>query len=150
VRKYSNQKRKFHDYCNIGGILADLTWDHVPPKSCLNDMPVRFNHFLDGVPRYNQYSKISQNGIRFRTICAHCNNELLGRIYDPALCDFTKNVVAYITETLNTARTVEDRLIAIPNRYFDVQINKMVRSICGHILAAKNEYQMEGTLENSL
>ncbi|MGN0583230.1 MAG: hypothetical protein ACI4KB_11080 [Oscillospiraceae bacterium] len=137
---YSQQKRVKHDFCNICGKLSDLTWDHVPPKACRNSISVKFNHLMDGIPEFNDYKMISQNGIRFRSLCSDCNNTLLGKEYDPELVKFTSGVVSYIDASLEQGPPGIMDLSALGICKVKIKVNRVARAICGHILAAKNEY----------
>jgi len=39
---------------------------------------------------------ISQNGVKFRTLCGKCNNDLLDLRYDPELIPFTECVAPFL------------------------------------------------------
>ena len=137
---YSKQKRNKIDFCNICGKETALTWDHVPPQSCLNSVPVKFNHLMRGMPNFNKYEACSQNGVKFRSICPECNNNLLGREYDPELALFTDAVIAHLQATIALLPTGVVDVANLPPFSGKFKVNRIVRAICGHILAAKNEY----------
>lgn len=128
---YSKEKRKKQDYCNICGNLSELTWDHVPPKSCFNDIPIKFNDYFKGFPKPNNYSENFQNGTRYRSICSDCNNSILGSNFDIELTKFTCEVKKMFSSDGDPSS-----LITIKN----LNLNKVARAICGHLLAAKNYY----------
>lgn len=141
---YQKQKRVQIDQCNICGTKTRLTWDHVPPKSCRNDSPVEYSELFGelkhepGLINFKHF--ISQNGIKFRSICEVCNNTLLGRNYDLELTQLTN----YINELL-TAK------IALPqNLSYKAKINKLARAVVGHILSAKNEYDELSLIDKAL
>ena len=46
-RIYEKKKRNLKDRCNICGKVSDLTWDHVPPKFCFNNIRVEYNSILE-------------------------------------------------------------------------------------------------------
>ena len=81
TRSYARKKRNKKDRCNICGRVSDLTWDHVPPKFCFNDERTQYNSIFE-INNKKQYMHIAQNGIKYRSICAECNNNLLGSNYD--------------------------------------------------------------------
>lgn len=139
TRSYAREKRSKKDRCNICGRVSDLTWDHVPPKFCFNDERTQYNSIFE-INNKKQYTHIAQNGIKYRSICAECNNNLLGSNYDKEykkLVDLLYKL--YITPGI------------IP-QYLEIQnlkVNKIARAIVGHFLAARNEY-FDGKLENEL
>ncbi|HDR9499770.1 TPA: hypothetical protein QDC06_003019 [Burkholderia cepacia] len=73
---------------------------------------------------------MSQGGSHFRTICAYCNNTVLGTEYDPALRDVVQQIEKYFK------LASESRLSLPPKQLFDYQPNKFLRAIVGHLLAA--------------
>jgi hypothetical protein len=93
-----------YGYCNLCSRLRELTWDHVPPQGSTTitrtQLQQFFNKFMitaDGQQARYHYAagalkrlgrnrpRISQNGLKFRTICAECNNKVLGGRYDPEI-----------------------------------------------------------------
>lgn len=147
MSNYSKQKRAQMDYCNICGAKTILTWDHVPPKACLNSIPVRINQMMDGMPKYNDYSKSSQNGVKFRSICSTCNNTLLGREYDPELVEFTAGLVSHIQSELEQFLPGFIDVNSLPPYTKKCKINRIARAVCGHILSAKNEFDGQTTID---
>lgn len=140
MSNYSKQKRAKIDRCNICGAKTTLTWDHVPPKACLNSIPVKFNQMMDGMPKYNAYNESSQNGIKFRSICSTCNNTLLGREYDPDLVEFTAGLLSHIHCALDQHLPGVVDVNTIPPYTKTCRVNRIARAVCGHILSAKNEF----------
>lgn len=138
-RIYRKQKREIIDKCNICGQVTNLTWDHVPPKFCFNNQIIKFNSIIE-LNQKDVESQVSQNGVKYRSICSMCNNSLLGRNYDvefKKLVDILYNI--YITP-------------GEIGQYIEIQglkINKIARAIVGHFLAARNEY-FDGKGENEL
>lgn len=138
-RSYAKEKRKRKDKCNICGQVSDLTWDHVPPKFCFNNGKVKYNSILERNEESSQ-SKISQNGIKYRSICSKCNNDLLGSDYDKEY----KKLVDILYKLYITQGEI--------GQYVEIQginVNKTARAIIGHFLAARNEY-IDGKAENKL
>ena len=137
---YKKIKRAHIDRCNICGEKSKLTWDHVPPKCCNNRYSVKVNSWVKGIPLENDYEKEYQNGIRFRSLCGKCNNDLLGEKYDTQLAEFTNKVTSIVTTSITLPEIVN-----VP-----VQVNRLTRAICGHFLAAKNHYEEECGIDKRL
>jgi hypothetical protein len=78
----------------------------------------------------HRYS-ISQNGVKFRTLCSTCNNEWLGTRYDPTLNDFTAKVVQVVTTTL----------VLPPVVHIETDPASLIRAVFGHLLAAKGKIE---------
>ena len=128
-RNYIKLKKEREDVCNLCGQIKHLTWDHVPPKAAGNINEVNVNTLFTGLPTEDKYQKRYQSGIKFRTICDKCNNDILGN-YDMAY----KNFIAKIVQLMNSNIILPEQL------KISVEINKVCKAICGHILAAKQEY----------
>lgn len=126
---YINQgKRSKVGICNICKQSASLSWDHVPPKGGIDLKPVEqvtILQRLTGNPE-EQKSRISQNGVKYRTLCNHCNNRL-GTSYDPVLNNFA----------LGVGRILKSVVAVPPIIHYKTQPAKLIRSILGHLLAAK-------------
>jgi len=145
--KKRNRRSKI-DYCNICEKFESLTWDHVPPKSCFNNEKIKYNTFYEGVN--NEKARLtggeltqyitSQNGVKFRTICATCNNSLLGVKYDPELENLAKFTDALVSSDIMLPPSVTTKS----------KINKLSRSIVGHILAAKDMYDNQVLTDKKL
>ncbi len=70
-------------------------------------------------------SRYFQGGVKFRSICATCNNELLGAEYDPHLIALTTQLDLHLKKfQVNSFR-------------FDVKLNRVLKAIAGHILAQR-------------
>lgn len=116
-----------------------MTWDHVPPKSCFNNLRTEYNRLFGELQLEKELQReaekttrydLSQNGIKFRTICKKCNRDLLGANYDKELKKFVDITHTSISTTLTEHRYQQCELNA----------NKIARSVVGHLLAAKTEY----------
>ncbi len=141
------QRKTRKGYCNGCNVYGHLTWDHVPPQGSIDVRPVdvRFwvNHFSQ-VARHpvNMYEGPgtvkeeldlrhgSQNGLKFYTLCAECNNARLGRRYDPEF-----NRVS--NEVGKAVRAAFEAHLQLP---FTIEIHArthlLLRSVIGHLLAA--------------
>jgi hypothetical protein len=139
VRSYLKAKRNLEDYCNICGERKKLTYDHIPPKCCFNDVKAIPLPFFSGEPeKYNP--SCAQNGIKFRSICDACNNGLLGK-YDKEL----ECYVGKIKELFSTNEELQGTY-NIPTK-----INRLARSIAGHMLAMRNRYSgVENLIDQEL
>lgn len=125
--------------CNICSKVLPLTEDHVPPKCCSNKGNIRFYSLFDKNLFPNKKPKQAQNGIKFKTICAQCNNERLGHELDPALGEFQEHVIEQVSRCTSIADTLP----------FDIKINHICRAVVGHLLAAFPDY-IDTDIENQL
>lgn len=126
---YIKNKRNKSDYCNICGELRDLTWDHVPPQGITHGEAVIVNTVFKGMPEPNSHMKRYQNGIKYRSICGSCNNDILG-VYDKEYKQFTADIEN------NLPMLINDGEISI-----SIQVNKVCRAMIGHLLAARSTYE---------
>lgn len=69
--------------------------------------------------------RISQNGIKYRTLCGDCNNRLLGIEYDPEFIRFVNGIGQCLRTTMV--------LPAILG--FEAKPLRIMRSLLGHISA---------------
>lgn len=113
--------------CNICGVHGKLTEDHIPPKGAtrLNQMQMMRIIDLLSASKTKNSSRLSQNGVKFRTLCADCNNKKLGTNYDPTLVTLSKNVASYLESSLSLPYS----------SLFSVKQNRLMRCVVGHLLA---------------
>jgi len=114
--------------CNLCGKEAKLTEDHIPPKQVPRVGQSELMHLIDYMQvepanQSKQTRRFFQRGVKFRSICGHCNNERLGARYDPELISFTHQI----------AGALHQRLFLPIDA--DVRINRLARSVVGHQLA---------------
>ncbi len=115
--------------CNICGRETTLSDDHVPPKICPPAKNIVISKLYDQIIGDKSFRpRISQNGITFKTICSNCNN-WLGSKYDGALGELAKKVENFIASSLFLPDSFE----------VECQPNAIMRSVLGHILAAKTQ-----------
>jgi len=69
---------------------------------------------------------ISQDGVKYRTICKKCN-ETLGHRYDPVLNEWNRKVALFLKSNLHLPPVVQ----------FETKPTAIVRAVLGHLLAAK-------------
>ncbi len=127
---YTKWKRNRHGRCNLCGCVTDLSWDHVPPKGCteISNTEMRSIFDLLTVNHSEIKPKESQDGMKYRTLCKTCNSEI-GSKYERTLIDFTKSV----------KKTLSSNLVLPKILNFDVQPQRLMKCVIGHIIAAKIE-----------
>jgi len=115
--------------CNICGTFGPLTNDHVPPKGSIKPKARELQKLGDHLGGGEITRVHMQSGIKFRSICATCNNHLLGLQYDPSLNEFSRKAASLIRAT---------RHLEIP-RLTTVRVRpqRIARSVVGHLLAAE-------------
>lgn len=126
--------------CNICGSVTRLTEDHIPPKGVVRFPQVELMSIVDllGAERPSRSSRFFQNGVVYRSICGPCNNEKLGVQYDPALVEFSNAISAYLSSSLHLPRST----------LFEVKINRLLRSVAGHMLGYDlNRYRRGSAVE---
>ncbi|MBP6893108.1 MAG: hypothetical protein KBC94_01700 [Pseudacidovorax sp.] len=124
--------------CNICGAYEEMTEDHVPPKSCYrpSQMELRTIHARVSVEKFagSPGPRKSQNGIKFKTLCRRCNNELLGLNYDPELVKFVNAISAFLRTEITLPEEVG---IEIRPQYF-------MRAVLGHLAAVGVDRYLKG------
>ncbi len=127
IKEILLQKQPIDTKCNICLNDGELTDDHVPPKCTGNRGRYHyvsfFNYTFD--PNPTDYG-ICQNGIKYKTVCAKCNNEKL-QFYD--------NAIAELYNNFNNVE-VSNKLIV----RLKIRPNGIMRGIMGHLLAAKSTH----------
>jgi hypothetical protein len=115
--------------CNICRKEKELSSDHVPPQSCppaKSRVTSKLWYQMRGDTSIRP--RQDQNGVTFKTVCADCNN-FLGSRYDRALGDLSLRIESF----------VESNLILPPSFEVECQPSAVIRSVLGHLLAAKTE-----------
>jgi len=134
--RFSNRGPKV-GYCAICRKHGPLTADHVPPKNCGNINDSIFTSIYGPSPDRPRKLVVSQGGSHFRTICAYCNNTVLGTEYDPALRDVVQQIETYF-------KLASSSRLSLPwKQLFDYQPNRFLRSVAGHLLAANGVPDVE-------
>ena len=128
-RKRIEKFVKKDNICNICTQTKKLSADHVPPKACPPVKERCINKLIYKIVEDNSFSKrFSQSGVQFTTICQECNNNL-GSKYDLELADLSQKIQSFVETSL-----------ILPDS-FEVECcpNAVMRSVLGHMLAAKTE-----------
>lgn len=125
---YQKKKKNRIDICNICGMLGHLTWEHVPPKSCGNSDSVVVNRIFKIDKSKEKLD--SQNGIKYRTICDNCNNNILGSKADVAFNKFYEQVKNFI----QIAKSVNDKFV------INVNLIQVLKCLFGKLLAIDSDY----------
>ncbi len=114
--------------CNISGVSAKLTSDHVPPKGTNRFPRMQLHRLVDSLgarPGERTRGRQFQQGVKFRSLCEVCNRDVLGTLCDPELVSFANSVSEYLRSPIN--------LPAMAN--FRVRPGLVARAVAGHILA---------------
>jgi hypothetical protein len=110
--------------------ITTLTWDHVPPKGGITLEPVEIEQIFQALTGNQAVPKfqMSQDGMKFRTICKSCN-DLLGSKYDRALNEFALGVGQFLKTRLHLPSVIK----------YKTRPMAVARTILGHLLATKVE-----------
>lgn len=114
--------------CKICAKPAPLTWDHVPPKGGITLESVEIEQIFQTLTGNEQSPKfrISQDGMKFRTICKSCN-DLLGSKYDRVLNEFAIGIGQFLKTNLHLPQVIQ----------YKTKPMSLARAILGHLLATK-------------
>ena len=121
--------QKKDSICNICQQEKVLSIDHVPPQACppaKSRVTSKLLYQMIGDTSFPP--RQDQNGVTFKTICSDCNN-LLGSKYDRALGDISRRIKSFVESNLSLPDSFE----------IECQPNAVMRSVLGHLLAAKTE-----------
>jgi hypothetical protein len=131
---------KKYGKCQLCGIENELTDDHVPPKGGIDIASVEIRNALTILSQNSKNSyHISQNGVKFKTICSRCNKYFMGKQYDPVLNSFAKEVGKYVSSRLYLPEEV----------IIQTKPNAIIRAVLGHLLAAKEKFD-ENDFDNEV
>lgn len=124
-------KRGKTGVCNICLTPCDLQWDHVPPQGGIDVVPLEQYTILERLAgRADKPNRLlTQNGVKFQTLCRNCNTNILGGQYDRTLNDFA----CVVGQFLKNEHPLPSTAI------FTTKPARLLRSLFGHLLAAKAE-----------
>jgi hypothetical protein len=123
--------KKGPGFCVICGQFGELTRDHVPPQGCVqisNAVLSRLTMESESTERPRNTIYI-QGGLKFKTLCATCNNELLGLSFDPELKHFVDNMRRGMQAV--ASNVVLPRIVRL-----EANLHLVAKSVIGHVLAA--------------
>lgn len=112
--------------CNICGDEGPLTVDHTPPKGYAPAVAVKISHIAERLgSAHPARTYKAPDGVKYRSLCKRCNNEILGGQCDPSLIKAAQDITRLLQSPLvlpaiTTIRTNPQRL---------------VRSVLGHMAA---------------
>lgn len=114
-------------HCNMCGEPRELTEDHTPPKGCYKPKAVELFPIMEhlAAERPKNRGRISQNGVKYRTLCSHCNNQLLGQDYDPAFIGFVNGISQAIRSPISLPSILS----------LDARPQPIMKSLIGHLSA---------------
>ncbi len=112
-------------HCNLCGEFGKLTEDHTPPKVCTRREPMELRPLYEDSTGASPKPRKFRHGVTYRTLCARCNNDLLGAKYDPALGEVAAEVRAVASSRLRLPDLVWAKMRPQP----------VMRSVLGHIAA---------------
>lgn len=120
------KKANVKGQCNICGEFRKLSQDHTPPKGCGNISAVEIGYITDRLAVNAEKSRrlISQNGVKFHTVCERCNS-LLGYECDCELINFSNALGNCVRSSLDLPPVIS--ISVCPQR--------IMRSVLGHISA---------------
>ncbi|WP_392565170.1 hypothetical protein RHO15_05990 [Utexia brackfieldae] len=118
-------------YCLICGKYGFLTMDHVPPKGSITITKVEQKHIFDVLRAEGTKIKgvSSTNGSKFKTICAYCNNTILGA-NDVEISSVIKELNRKINIYFTNLNSIYNS-VSVPFNPI-----KFCRAMIGHILSA--------------
>jgi hypothetical protein len=127
---YINSVKGSHGPCALCGHYEKLTDDHIPPEGAGNSGRWRGLSYMTTLTGNHEEvgSRRYPSGIRFKTLCANCNNRLGGR-EDGALINFYDRV----------RKIVESPLLLSPIMRIPAKPNLIVRSLFAHMTAANED-----------
>lgn len=109
-----------------------LTADHVPPKGAGALGEAELKTLCSYLSADSERPKIYQNGVKFPTLCADCNNTRLGGRYDPALIALANDMSALV-------RVAQRKLISLPAPMkIRTKPQRVARGVVGHLLAVRS------------
>ncbi len=127
--------------CSICGEVGPLTVDHCPPKGWAPRVPLRVSEVMapyrDGSNfRYQKFN----NGVQFRSLCEHCNRDILGTRYDPELIFLVEKVTALTASVLHIPALQHVR----------IRPQRIMRSVIGHLCSQGVDRFNKGELTDVL
>lgn len=135
----TKEKHHLERRCNLCLKRKSMTEDHIFPQGITPPGQRIIKNILTKIDPHHKNrrnTKLAQNGLKVRTLCALCNNKLLGTRLDPELIEFCKQADLF----LRNRNLLPNQSIRIDS----IQLNKVSRAVIGHILAADEKPQARG------
>ena len=124
---YNKVRRNKIDQCNLCLKTRNLSWDHVPPKGGISLSAVEIKNIFETLAgRKDTNYDISQNGVKYRTLCSVCNSRL-GSEHDTTLNKLNLTVGSFLKSTLILPKVTHIKTKPI----------RLIKSVLGHLIAAK-------------
>lgn len=124
---YNKVKRNNIDQCNLCLLTKKLSWDHIPPKGGIALSSVEIKNIFENLAgREDDKYDISQNGVKYRTICSDCNSKL-GHDFDTTLNEFNSTIGRFLKSSLILPKVI----------YVKTKPIRLIKSVLGHLVAAK-------------
>jgi len=130
-------------FCHICGEYTDLTFEHVPPRQALNNVPTKIYTGEEAVKRSLANTLHDTAGLRYEnlqrgagrhSLCSQCNNKT-GSYYAPHYNDFVK-LIAYVyrleKEKLAEIGSISFKMQQMNCLAIFKQIISMFCSTCSH------------------
>jgi hypothetical protein len=128
--------------CNICGVVGLLTHDHVPPQGSVDPKRMRIQTLAASFePVHPRIAHLTQNGVKFRSLCDQCNTQRLGNRYDPFLNRFSRKIAQILR--------VRDRVILPAVVMVECNPQRLARAVVGHLLAAEIREDMTAPLTSA-
>lgn len=131
--------------CNLCLRRAAMTEDHLFPSGLVSPGQRRVTkilHKVDPTFRGRQGTFLAQNGVKKATLCADCNNRVLGAGLDPSLIAVYKAA----SKALEIGRFSATATLHL--HY--VNLNYVARAVAGHLLALDETPQARHTMSRYL
>lgn len=132
--------------CNICGESGPLTADHIPPKSAIRVRDMLIQDIISHLSIQDKIGekkkgKQAQGGVSFRSLCARCNNSILGGACDKQIGDISEKISNHLESKIILPRNQDLVIPCYPQ--------KLSRAVLGHLKAVGIErYKMgKGTEE---
>lgn len=124
-------QRHLGNRCSICLKRLELTDEHIFPRGLTIPGTKQIRELLPNIDpnrKGGRGTRLSQNGLKLKTTCANCNNNLLGQVYDPALKELYDQASLFIrNRNLLFGRNI---------KLEKIKLNKVVRAVIGHMLAS--------------
>jgi hypothetical protein len=118
-----------HGPCALCTKYSKLTEDHIPPESVGNFDRWNARSYMNASTANQEltYGRRFPGGIRFKTLCADCNNGL-GAKEDKTIAAFFRDV----------KKLLESRIILTPTMKITTRPNELYKGLMAHVVAAND------------